>query len=147
MEGTLLNRSVSVGLRLKLFNATVSRALLYCLETCPLTRRLLEKVYITQRKRLRKIIGWVGFADETENWEERGHRMKAKMERTLLSHPVPKWSEEIHKRKDALYERLQLGTTSSLTRRAANWRPSECRFLNHHYAHKGPGRPRVCWDD
>jgi len=144
---TLLNRNIRVGLRLRLFSSTVTPALLYALDTCPLTKGLLDRIDVVQRKMLRSIIGWTAFSHEGETWEERGHRMKSKMEHTLNRHPVSIWSELIDQRKDALYERLSLSSTSPLLKLAANWSPSHCQALNGHYAHKTAGRPRAYWED
>ena len=146
LEQTLTNRNVSIGLRLKLFDATVTPALLYSLETCPLTNRLLEKVDVVQRRMLRKIVGWV-MSGEEEDWTERGRRMKERMERALLQHPVDIWSETVEKRKGKLLERLHSDDVSPLVRRTVVWDPRRCGDLNRALALRGRGRPRCRWSD
>ena len=58
LDKTLLNHWVNLHSRLKLFDACITPALLYSLETCPLTQGLLSKIEATQRKMLRRMIGF-----------------------------------------------------------------------------------------
>ena len=72
LAATLVNRNIPVRLRLRLFDTVVTPVALYSLSTTPLTATQLEKHDVTQRKMLRKIVGWVRSTDET--WAETGHR-------------------------------------------------------------------------
>ena len=55
----LLNKHVSLVLRLKLFDAVVSPAMLFGLATLPLTKGCLQKLGVVQRRMLRSIVGWI----------------------------------------------------------------------------------------
>jgi len=145
-EATLMNKSISLALRLKLFNTTVTPALLYSLDTCPLTDRLLRKLDVIQRKMLRKIIGWV-FGDPEDTWEEIGRRMKMRMTAGLQSYPIQDWSAMSSSRKKALQERTCSPTTSHLVQQAVNWKPYLCELLNSQIAYRSVGRPPYRWND
>ena len=60
----LLNRHVSLHLRLRLFAAVVSPCALFAAMVLPLTKHDLEKFAVTQRKMLRSIVGWLRVPDE-----------------------------------------------------------------------------------
>jgi len=147
LKKTLLNKHINLGLRLKLFSSCVTPALLYSLETCPLTHVSLNKLDCAQRRMLRSIVGWVSFDNDEESWESRGHRMKAKLRAALELFPVTPWSELIAKKKQALYEHLSLRTTSDLVKRVVNWKPRDCEAYNEHFARKAAGHPRCTWED
>ena len=53
--------------------------------------RLNGKMDVTQRRMLRKIVGWIRFDDE--DWEVTGRRMKARLEAGLRQYPIKTWSE------------------------------------------------------
>ena len=65
----LLNKHVSLVLRLKLFDAVVSPAMLFGLATLPLTKGCLQKLGVVQRRMLRSIVGWVRIHDDL-NWRD-----------------------------------------------------------------------------
>ena len=56
---TLLNRHVSLKLRLKFFDSIISPAILFGLTTVPLSAAQLSKLDIVRRRMLRSIVGWV----------------------------------------------------------------------------------------
>ena len=56
---TLLNRHVSLKLRLKFFDSSISPAILFGLTTIPLSAAQLSKLDIVRRRMLRSIVGWV----------------------------------------------------------------------------------------
>ena len=96
------DKQVSVKLRFKLFDSIVSSTLLYGLETVPLSQQMLNRIDITQRTMLRRIVGWVSYADDS--WEERGRRMAERLCRCLDLHPVEDWSERVTQRKMKMIE-------------------------------------------
>ena len=51
----------------------------------------MEKMDVTQRRMLRKIVGWIRFDDE--DWEITGRRMKTRLEAGLRQYPIKVWSE------------------------------------------------------
>ena len=103
-QHVLENKDVSLNLRLKLFKSIISPTVCYSLDTCPLTENLKNRLDITQRVMLRRMIGWVSFTGDT--WEERGRRMKGRLERALANCPVEKWSTIIHGKKLSLMSRV-----------------------------------------
>ena len=126
-------------LRLKLFDATVSASMTYGLETCPLTTKQLEQIDVTQRKMLRKMVGWTHYSDES--WEESGRRMKLRLDTALTLSPVPRWSQTILSKKATLMKRLSDGNAPLLATRAHRWSPTACAHLNGHSAYRPTGRP------
>ena len=50
----------------------------------------ISKLDAVQRKMMRKLVGWVRFADK--DWEITGQRMKARLEAALARFPIPDWS-------------------------------------------------------
>ena len=60
----LINKHVSVKLRLKLFDAVVTPTILYGLHKLPLTHFQLQKLDALQRQMLRSIVGWVRVGHE-----------------------------------------------------------------------------------
>ena len=77
----LTNQNISVKLRLKLFDAVVTPSILFGLAAIPMHQMALEKIAVTQRKMIRKIVGWVRVANEP--WETTMRRMNQRMERAL----------------------------------------------------------------
>ena len=145
MQNTLLNRHISLQLRLKLFNSCITPAMLYAMETCPLTQSHLNKIDVSQRKMLRRIVGWVHVMGDEESWESVGHRMKVKLSRALASYPIRPWSELIAERKLALQEKLSSPAVSPLVQRVVSWFPPDCQHLNNHIAKVRVGHPRHEW--
>ena len=66
---TLLNKYVFWVLRLKLFDAVVSPAMLFGPATLPLTKGCLQKLGVVQTRMLRSIIGWVRSHDDL-SWRD-----------------------------------------------------------------------------
>ena len=66
---------VSLKLKMKLFDCTVSPAILFGLAAVPLTCIHLKKLDAIQRRMLRSIVGWVQFQDES--WRDTMVNMKS----------------------------------------------------------------------
>ena len=60
-RATLLNKHVSIKLRLKLFEAVVTPTVLFGLSTLPISKAQLAQLDVVQRKMLRSIAGWVRY--------------------------------------------------------------------------------------
>ena len=90
LQHSWTNRRVPLKLQLKLFDSVVSPTALYSLPTTPLTSGQLAKLDATQRKMLRKIVGWRRVEDEA--WETTGRHMKERLQRALQEQPVKQWS-------------------------------------------------------
>ena len=89
----LTNKHVSIKLRLKLFDSVVSPCLRFGLATLPLYQEWILKIDITQRKMIRRIVGWV--REPEEIWEVTMRRMKLKVGVALRQWDVKPWSTRI----------------------------------------------------
>ena len=98
LSQVLTNQNVPVHLRLRLFDSIVSPTLMYSLATSPLTSGQLERLDATQRRMLRRIVGWVRLEDEA--WERTGSRMKQRLQAALNKCPVKPWSEARRKHQE-----------------------------------------------
>ena len=141
LEKTLTNHHVGIRLRLRLFDAVVSPTVLYGLETAPLTSALLTRLDTTQRCMLRRMLGWVCFDEDT--YEERGRRMKLRLQRALALHPVKEWSAQWAQRKQKLKDNMTLAPP--WTRASYEWSPQTCGTHNNHIPYRKAGRPRTQW--
>ena len=141
LEQSLLNKDVGIKLRFRLFNATVSPTVLYALDTAPLTEALLCKLDRVQRCMLRKIVGWIWY--ENDSFEERGRRMKLRLQRALEIWPVKKWSLQWHERKQSLKD--QMTNSPSWTQAAYSRLPPDCDTQNGSTTYPSAGRPRTRW--
>ena len=104
---------------------------------------MLNRLDITQRTMLRRIVGWVSYADDS--WEERGRRMAERLRRCLVLHPVKDWSERINERKVKMIESQH--DWPYWTKAVVQWSPFECVDLNYCAAHRFRGHPHQRWDD
>ena len=89
----LTNSNISVKLRLKLFDAVVSPCVLFGLGALPMYATLREKVDITLRKMLRRIVGWRRIPDEP--WDITMKRMKDRVNDALEQWPIKPWSDRV----------------------------------------------------
>ena len=132
LRSSLTNRRVPLQLRLKLFDCVISPTVLYSLCTTPLTTGQLEKLDATQRKMMRKIVGWQRFNDET--WETTGRRMKERLNTALERQPVKPWSQARRELCDNLLAKLQSPNANGLLKRVFKWSlapPGAKRFQGH----------------
>ena len=90
---TLLNRHVSLKLRLKFFDSIISPAILFGLTTVPLSAAQLSKLDIVRRRMLRSIVGW----DPVVNgdWHDAMSRMNQKLQNAYRIYPTTSWPERI----------------------------------------------------
>ena len=135
------DKHIPIKLRLKLFDAAISSTVLYSLESCPLTEKLLYRLDVVQRTMLRRMIGWVSFKEDT--WYERGHRMKVRFQKCMQCYPVGEWSEAIHIRKSTLMSKID--ELPFLTYSALKWDPVACGSANFCCAYRSRGRPLTRW--
>ena len=136
MQQALVDKHVDIKLRLQLFDVVVTPAVMYALETCPLTEIQRERLDITQRRMLRRMVGWVCYDDES--WEERGRRMKKRLESALELRPVMDWSKRLAIRTDKMIRSIE--AAPHWTRLAYQWDPRTCSNLNEHDARRPRGR-------
>ena len=81
---SLFDRHVDVKLRPKLFDSVVSPSACYGLPTAPLTKADLEELDVAQRKKLRRIVGYV--ARHGDEWEDFHRRMRCTLDAALSRH-------------------------------------------------------------
>ena len=104
-QHSLLNRKIPVHLRLRLFESVVSPTVLYSLSSTPLTATQQQKLDATQRKMLRRIVGWVHHSDE--DWHSIGARMKARLDAALVRSPVRTWSEARNRQRERFLKSME----------------------------------------
>ena len=86
------DKHITLVLRFKLFQSIISPTVIYSLDTCPLTVIQKNRIDATQRVMLRRMVGWTSYGDTS--WEERGRRMKYRLERSLATYPIEFWPAE-----------------------------------------------------
>ena len=145
LHKALTNQKVPVRLRLRLFESVVSPTAVYSLGTTPLTTSQLQRLDATQRKMLRRIVGWTRCEDEA--WEVTGSRMKQRLSAALAQHPVRAWSEVREANKSRMQQRLAEGMAPALARSVFNWQPDSINsnIRNNTQAYRARARPRQRW--
>ena len=140
----LLNKDVSIKLRLKLFDPIVSPTLLFGMATLPLTLGQLRQVDVIQRRMLRSIVGWVRV--DNEDWAATMRRMNARVQAAMAIFPVQPWTEQLARRQYSLAARFSGGRPTWATK-AALWDFTTVDAFAHYVPHRSPGRPQRRWDD
>ena len=145
LHRVLTNQNVPVHLRLQLLDSVVSPTAVYSLSTTPLTSAQLERLDATQRRMLRRIVGWVRLDDEA--WELTGRRMKQKLNAALSRYPVRTWSGARENSRSRMIKRLEEGTAPILTILAFAWQPGSpnMNVQNGTRAYRCQGKPRQRW--
>ena len=90
----LLNKHISLVLRLKIFDAVVSPAMLVGLATLPLTKVCLQKLGVVQRRMLRSIFGWVRIHDD-QNWRDILAHMNHRMAVANILFSMADWEDRL----------------------------------------------------
>ena len=73
---------MSVTLRLKLFEAVVTPSILFGMSVLPTHQDMMNKIDVTRRKMLRRIVGWVRIPEE--EWAVTMSRMSKRVTHALL---------------------------------------------------------------
>ena len=94
---TLLNRHVSLKLRLKFFDSIISLASLFGLATVPLLATRLSKLDFVRRRMLRSIVGWVPVVNG--DWHDAMSKMHQRLENAYRIYPKKTWPERIQRGK------------------------------------------------
>ena len=97
LASTLLNKNVSIKLRLKLFDTVVKPSVLFGLHVLPISTSNMDKLRICQNKMLRKIVGWVHHPGN--EWETVMRIMKTKVSNAMQQYYVRPWDECIKKKR------------------------------------------------
>ena len=144
-QTVLLNKDVSIALRLKMFDAVVTPAVLFGSVTLPLTQRQLFRLDSTQRRMLRSIIGWP--RNSAEDWRANMRRMNEKLETTMELHPMQLWTDRLYLRQFRLATSFA-SKTNKWPMLAASWSPLDDWKLNFvTKPRRRRGRPSCRWDD
>ena len=145
-SSTLCNKNVSIKLRLKLFDATVSPSLLFGLSVLPISHANMTKLLVCQRKMLRKIVGWVWCPGKS--WESIMHIMKIKVENAMQQYLVKPWDERIRKMRAKYLNRLASMPNARWEKLSLDWSPIEVvDYSQDHVAYRLQGRPLLRWTD
>ena len=140
-----MNKSVSIKLRLKLFDSVVTPTALFGLSTLPMTTGQLQQLDATQRRMLRSIVGWVRLAED--DWAATMRRVNAKLERALAEYPLSSWTDALARRQFRVAGRFA-GKPGAWPLKAAQWDPAAMNDVWYQFVpHRSPGRPRQKWDD
>ena len=124
---------------MRLFDTVVTPTVLYGLVSAPLSATLMQKLDISQRCMLRRLVGWVCY--DTDTWEDKGRRMKLRMEKAMQLYPLEAWSAKLQGQKESFIEQMQ--DMPHWTRLAYEWDPVACNRVNNMKAYRKRGRPRI----
>ena len=142
----LLNKHVSLVLRLKLFDALVSPAMFFGLATLPSTKGCLQKLGVVQRRMLRSIVAWVRIHDAL-SWRNVMVQMNHKLAIAKTLFPMKGWEDRLFRSKFRLAHRIARSPERSPAK-SVSWNPLtnwESNFACK--PHKKRGRPSTRWDD
>ena len=142
----LLNKHVFLGLRLKLFDAVVSPAMLFGLATLPLTKGCLEKLGVVQKRMLRSILGWVRILDDL-SWRDIMVPMNHKLAIAKTLFPMEGWEDRLFRSKFRLAHRIAR-SPEGWPAKSVPWNPLtnwESNFACK--PHRKRGRPSTRWDE
>ena len=118
----LTNRHVDKKLRLRLFDSVVTPCALYGLSTTALTANEVERLAATERKMIRRIVGYTELRDG--DWADMHRRLNAKIEKAMALFPARLWREELQKRKQALQTKLMRENNTALPSMVFSWDPA-----------------------
>ena len=142
----LLNKHVSLVLRLKLFDAVVSPAMRFGLATLPLTKSCLQKLGVVQTRTLRSIIGWARIHDDL-SWRDIMVQMNHKLVIAKTLFPMEGWEGRLFRSKFRLAHRIAR-SPEGWPAKSVSWNPLtnwESNFACK--PHRKRGRPLTRWDD
>ena len=142
----MTNSNVSIKSRLKLFDSVISPCILFGLGALPIHQHFQDQVDITQRKMLRKIIGWRRVPDEP--WDITMRRMKLRMSSALDQWYIKPWSMRINLSRWSHACRVKAVEPERWVSLACKWKPDSTFDLWHDCVpYRSVGRPVLKWDD
>ena len=141
-KADLTNDKLPIGLRLKLFNATVTPTMLYGSGSWVLTEQMRSDIRTQQRKMLRCIAKChKSFPKSTHSIEDYVEWIQAATEKTdnlMKQFKVQDWIEEQRRRKWKWAEKVASRSDERWTQEIAKWNPDEIKIR---------GRPKTRWSD
>ena len=142
----LMNRKISIKLRLKLFDAVVSPSLLFGLAVLPISEANINRIDACQRKMLRKIAGWIRYGNE--QWETTMRRMNIRVQNALHQFRIKPWSQRLSMARAKYFERLHTLPNDRWEVLSMRWIPASVVDNSQQYhAFRNVGRPLFRWTD
>ena len=142
---TLTNRHVDKKLRLKLFDSVVTPCAMYGLSTTAPTAKAIERLAATERKMIRRIVGYVELQDG--DWADMHRRLNAKIEKAMALFSAWLWTEELQKRKQTLMAKLSREKLRTLPGTVFSWDPAAVKDRKLDQPPKRRrGRPPASWN-
>ena len=142
---TLLNRHVSLRLRLKLFDSVITPTIVLGLLTCPLTSNQLQKLEVVRNRMLRSIVGWAPLVDN--DWHALMQKMNKNLENAQQIYNVRPWTERLLVGRFRFAAKIASAVNSwaSIT---SEWYPYQRWKMNYCVEpRRRIGRPAKRWDD
>ena len=145
-SSTLLNKSVSIKLRLKLFDSVVTPSVLFGLHVLPISKSNMDKITVCQRKMLRKIVGRTRHPGDS--WETVMRIMKVKVSNAMHQFYVQPWDKCVQVKRMGNIQRLATMDHGRWEKLLMRWEPNQVQDVSQEYfAYRLPGRPRLRWTD
>ena len=144
-EDTLLNRHVSLRLRLKLFDSVITPTIEFGLMTCPLISNQLQKLEVVRNRMLRSIVGWAPLVDN--DWHALMQKRNKKLENAQQIFNVRPWTERLLVGRFRFAAKISSAVNSgaSIT---SEWYPYQRWKINYCVEpRRRIGRPAKRWDD
>ena len=93
---------------------------------------------MTERKMLRKMVGWVILPDD--EWDDVFRRLRTKTQKGTDQYPIRMWADEVLIRKTNLQSQIDNGDRNELTMKVVEWDPA-----NVNDGKRKRGKPRSRW--
>ena len=141
MKQELTDKNVPIGLRLKLFHATVTPTILYGAGSWVMTDAREATLRTTQLKMLRAMLGkkrLMTDGGETETWVDWVKRVTADARQLMELHKITDWNVEVRDRICKWATRVKNMDNDRWAKVALGWQPDGLRSR---------GRPRIRWTD
>ena len=142
---TLLNRHVSLRLRLKPCDSVITPTIVFGHMTCPLTSYQLQKLGVVRNRMLRSIVGWAPLVDN--DWHALMQKMNKKLENAQQIFNVRPWTERslVGRFRFAAKIASAVNSWASIT---SEWYPYQRWKMKYCVEpRRRIGRPAKRWDD
>ena len=141
----LLNKHISLRLRLKFFDSVISPTILFGLATTALPKSEISKLDSLRRRMLRHIVGCVRVEGET--WNVTMRRMNTRLLQAQQLLPMRLWSESLYLAKFRLAFRVARAN-HGWPQTILQWDPQQAwQFNFEDKPCRNRGRPPTRWDD
>ena len=142
---TLLNRHVTLKLRLGFFDPIISPAILFGLITLPLSAAQLSKLDIVRKRMLHSIVGSVPVVND--DWHDAMSKINQKLQNAYQIYLTESWPERILRGKFRFAAKIAC-KVNHWPVLCSTWQPCYFYERNFHVQPRTcPGRPPNRWDD